>query len=651
MHLTCRNPLTAACLAAVLFAIGAPLSAQELAPNADTAVQGDDRIDPSAGRAPSLLVRNSAFGRLDRWSYLRFDLREVEADIVRATLALSVRDLDGDTVLAVAGVGDQWSESTLRWRHRPQRDATLATLHVPARGDRELLIDVTEYVRAQARGDGQASFGLHAPNANERNLRLHSRESAYSPLLVIDTGTARKAMLLGRTTIRSNTGRSNTGLMGRGRQSERGGREQMNESANIRAAAAPNPPTSWTVCAEEGQRCRWPGGDSQAVESHARYVRYGAGNQYVVRIFLSGSVGNSVPCSGHVFFGRDPAPGQSKRCEYSSPLVTTLSAPTNPMGPAVDRTQIPVGDPGTAQVLARQTTELPGASDGTGAFRIVCMYSHMNFDDAIVYPGQPGRSHLHTYFGNTTTDAHSTHVSLRNHGNTTCNGGILNRSAYWVPAVIDTRTGRPIAPRSNIVYYKTGYSLPPSTIQPFPIGLRMIAGDMLASSAQEFASWSCGEHTLRGGAIPANCPAGQDLTMNLIFPQCWDGVNLDSANHKSHMAYPRDGRCPASHPIALSEISYNVHYNVPDSTASTHWRLSSDMYGSDKSGGFSIHGDWINGWDDAAMRSWVAGCNVVARDCHAHLLGDGREIYYDPERHQIEPILLRGSQPRVPPRN
>ncbi|MEV4118547.1 DUF1996 domain-containing protein [Micromonospora sp. NPDC049645] len=23
----------------------------------------------------------------------------------------------------------------------------------------------------------------------------------------------------------------------------------------------------------------------------------------------------------------------------------------------------------------------------------------------------------------------------------------------------------------------------------------------------------------------------------LDFPQCWDGVNLDSANHQSHMAY------------------------------------------------------------------------------------------------------------------
>jgi Domain of unknown function (DUF1996) len=639
MRFVDRSSLALVALAIVLCGTVEPASAQELAPNADAVARGDDRVEPSGGRATSLLVSNSAFGRFDRWSYLRFELRGIKHDIVRATLALSVRDLDGDTALSVTGADDAWSEHTLRWRNRPMRDKTLATLRVPARGDRELLIDVTDYVRAQAASDGQASFALHAPNADERNLRLHSRESAYSPVLVIDTVQSHKLY-----------GRANTGATARTQHTD-GRSERRAPAMRTSRASAPSEPTSWTLCAEEGQRCRWPGGDSPAVESHARYVRYGAAGRYVVRAFLSGSIGNSLPCSAHVFFGRDPAPGQSKRCEYSSPLVTELPAPTNPMGPAVDRTLIPVGDPGTAQVLTRQTSEQPGASDGTGAFRIVCMYSHMNFDDALVYPGQPGRSHLHAYFGNTGADAHSTPASLRHSGNTTCNGGILNRSAYWVPAVIDTRSGRPIAPRSNIVYYKTGYSVPPATIQPFPNGLRMIAGDMLASSEQEFASWSCGEHTLRGGAIPPNCPAGQDLTMNLLFPQCWDGVNLDSPNHKSHMAYPREGRCPASHPIPLPEISYNVHYNVPDSTASTYWRLSSDMYGADKRGGFSIHGDWINGWDEATMRAWVERCDVAALDCHAHLLGDGREIFFDPERHQVEPIMREGSRPLTRPRN
>lgn len=589
-------------------------TAQELVPSADATVRGGRYATANIGRSPSLAIKNSAFSQHDRSAYLKFDLEGIDTGIERAVLALSIHALDGDTVVQINATTDRWDEQSIRWRSRPSPGIALATRPLRQQDRRELLVDVTEYVRAEARKDGQASFVLSAPRADERYMSFGSRESKDAPILVIDRS---------------------------------GGANGRPASAPVRTPLAVRAPQvlTWTQCANESQTCTLPGADNEA-----RKIRFGTANQSVERTFFrSNHWLGGVNCSTAVF-GRDPAPGQAKRCEYSSVLVKELSAPTHPMGPAIDRTRIPVGDPGTVQVLTRQTTEQPGASDGTGAFRIVCMYSHMNFDDAIVYPGQTGRSHLHTYFGNTTADAHSTHVNLRNSGNTTCNGGILNRSAYWVPAVIDTRTGSAIAPRSNIVYYKTGYSVPAAMIQPFPSGLRMIAGDMLASSAQEFARWSCGEHTLSGGAIPANCPAGQDLSMNLIFPQCWDGVNLDSPNHKSHMAHPRDGRCPTSHPIALPEITYNVNYSMPDATASTHWRLSSDMYGTDKPGGFSIHGDWINGWDEATMRTWVERCNMAARDCHAHLLGDGRAIYYDAERHQVDPTESQTSQPLIRPR-
>jgi hypothetical protein len=32
------------------------------------------------------------------------------------------------------------------------------------------------------------------------------------------------------------------------------------------------------------------------------------------------------------------------------------------------------------------------------------------------------------------------------------------------------------------------------------------------------------------------CPAG--IMVNVRFPTCWDGVNLDSPDHMSHVAYP-----------------------------------------------------------------------------------------------------------------
>jgi Domain of unknown function (DUF1996) len=33
-----------------------------------------------------------------------------------------------------------------------------------------------------------------------------------------------------------------------------------------------------------------------------------------------------------------------------------------------------------------------------------CPFSHTSTDDPIVYPGQPGRSHAHTFFGNRSFD-------------------------------------------------------------------------------------------------------------------------------------------------------------------------------------------------------------------------------------------------------
>src|SRR5262245_53339915 len=114
------------------------------------------------------------------------------------------------------------------------------------------------------------------------------------------------------------------------------------------------------------------------------------------------------------------------------------------MGPYIDpNAALPDGEPGSDHPEIGRTSERPGASDGVGAFRTVCDFSHMNYDDPIVFPGQPGKAHLHAHFGNTLTDADTTAENLRNSGNSTCRGGTANRTAYWVPAVID-RNGKPV---------------------------------------------------------------------------------------------------------------------------------------------------------------------------------------------------------------
>lgn len=259
--------------------------------------------------------------------------------------------------------------------------------------------------------------------------------------------------------------------------------------------------------------------------------------------------------------------------------------------------------------------------DGMGAFRTVCQWSHFNFDDPLVYPGQVGASHLHMFFGNTGTTGNSTPESIRTTGNGSCRGGIANRTAYWVPAVIDTRSGAPVRPAADIdVYYKRGYGVPESTqvVAP-PVGFRMIAGNSKSTVGQQDAYFECNGSRISG----MTCGSGE-LRQVVEFPQCWDGINLDSPDHRSHVIYPSGGRCAATHPVVLPEITVIVKYAVP-SGGTGSWRLSSDVIGAPA--GSSGHADWVNGWVQNILESGMT--NIVNRGLSggSHMIGDGRVLY------------------------
>src|SRR5262249_783754 len=75
-------------------------------------------------------------------------------------------------------------------------------------------------------------------------------------------------------------------------------------------------------------------------------------------------------------------------------LAPSASASAAQVG-SIDLSRIPIGSEGSSARLISATRERPAAGDGTGAFRTSCDFSHMNFDDPIVFPRIPGASHLH----------------------------------------------------------------------------------------------------------------------------------------------------------------------------------------------------------------------------------------------------------------
>lgn len=380
----------------------------------------------------------------------------------------------------------------------------------------------------------------------------------------------------------------------------------------------------WTPCARGGENCFGL--------IALRDVRIVAPNGATVQ----GTFYGDMLCDPQSFGGRTPdstATLAQLRCEYGPLQTQALINPTPRMGGLRGQVMVAMGDTGVSGPVRRGTTVPPQQNPDDGAFRIRCRVTKFAFDDPIVYPGQPGASHLHVFFGNTEVSATSTSQSLANGGNSTCLGGTLNRTAYWAPALIDQRSGVVQTPVVGTFYYKTGYNMDPRSIRALPAGLRMIAGDKNNTGYQENAIWTCAAGTDKS-SIPPNCPVGDTLRLTISFPQCWDGVNLDSPNHKSHMAYPNyrnppeRSSCPSTHPVAVPVITEFFDYPVPATGATAYWRLSSDMYSSTLPGGLSAHADWMMAWDAPTMEAMVRQCLNAARDCGVGLMADGTVLEY-----------------------
>lgn len=211
-----------------------------------------------------------------------------------------------------------------------------------------------------------------------------------------------------------------------------------------------------------------------------------------------------------------------------------------------------------------------------------------------MFPGQPGRSHDHTYIGNRSVDASSTPASLRG-GATTC-GDAADSSAYWVPTLFVER--HPIRPLAGLIYYVNRTS---GAVHPLPPGLKMVAGNADARRPQPLgvASWSCGGvgRARRSSTIPA-CSHDQALELRVQFPNCWNGRTLDSADHRRHMAYATAGRCAASHPVPVPTIVLILLYPPVERQAA---QISS--------GRFAAHADFINGWEQEALSKLVTALN------------------------------------------
>ena len=382
----------------------------------------------------------------------------------------------------------------------------------------------------------------------------------------------------------------------------------------------PGSDTGWTFCLNVGNTCAFNG---------TRDVRLvGSGGAAVVRD-VRGMIG--IDCASYAFPNSGSIGGT--KCEFGPIKKVALANPRPGVGGLPATVLVPMASPGATGPRTGSSGGFNGTrvADGLGAFRTKCELAGFFFDDPIVFPGQAGASHLHMVFGNTNYGANLNSSTLAS-GGSTCLGGTLNRSAYWMPALFDPTTGDVKLPMFGEFYYKSGAAVDISQTQDIPAGLRMIAGNKNATSSADNpnVTWLCGNVT-PSATIP-DCPAGaREITLAISFPSCWDGVNLDSPDHQSHMAYTvYDGsrsRCPASHPVLIPKIDELFPFPIRAGEDVRNWRLSSDTYSTSIRGGASAHADWMLGWDTATMHSIVVNCLRAGLDCGIGTIGNGVSLY------------------------
>ncbi|KAK1757956.1 hypothetical protein QBC47DRAFT_420838 [Echria macrotheca] len=276
--------------------------------------------------------------------------------------------------------------------------------------------------------------------------------------------------------------------------------------------------------------------------------------------------------------------------------------------------------------------------------------------DPLVNPGQAPSPHLHQVVGGNAFNISMPSTDIAELATcTTCNYAD-DFSNYWTANMyFKARNGSfkrvPQVPNRLLFGDKfttktTGgfvvYYVSPGKggVTAFKPGFRMLVGDANkraqgSKSMKSQTCFRCYSGPNFGGDNAAPCadakldteafpkgPCLGGIRSNILYPTCWDGKNLDSPDHKSHVAYPTAGpqtftgssvgtTCPTTHPVKIPQIMLEIVWDTTAFNNKADWPADEKpLYlSTGDNTGYGQHGDYVFGWrGDALQRAMDAGC-------------------------------------------